>query len=243
MLAALQFRTQGMVVVGMSKDKDLSHLEIDGIFCISLEERADRRELLTQEFDGSGLNIEFMIVQRDSENPERGCFDSHMKCARLALERNYRRVLILEDDATLVSFNPKQVQQINAFMDKQSPELFYLGANLGKVWLTWSMGIARVRAKATHAYILSSRGCQELLKHAPYTGTAIDKVLSKYFKAYMAFPMLSQQQPEEIAPSNVLAARSTDGTFPDAAFWRANWRKQYTQALKNLGKTLLRRDL
>ncbi|MFJ4344519.1 glycosyltransferase family 25 protein [Pseudomonas sp. NPDC089401] len=227
----------------MSKAKDLSRLQIDGIFCISLQERIDRRELLTQEFAGSGLNVEFLIVERDSQSPERGCFDSHMKCARLALERNYRRVLILEDDATLLEFAPVQVKQMNAFFRRRDPELFYLGANLGKVWLTWARGIARVRTKGTHAYILSHEGCQRLLMQAPYKGIAIDKVFSKQFKAYMAFPMLSQQQPEEIAPSDVLAARSDDGTFPDAAFWAANWRKQYTQVFRNFGKTLLLRDL
>lgn len=227
----------------MSKNKDLSQLDIDGVFCISLIERTDRRELLVREFEGSGLNIEFMTVERDNENPERGCFDSHIKCARLALERNYRRVLILEDDATLLPFEPRQVQQMNSFMNRRDPELFYLGANLGKVWLTWTLGIARVRTKGTHAYILSNKGCQHLLSYSPYSGTAIDKVYSKQFKAYMAFPMLSQQQPEEVVASDVLAARSVDGTFPDAAFWRANWRRQYTQAFKNLGKTMLLRDL
>lgn len=227
----------------MSKTKDLSQLDVDGVFCISLREREDRRALLTQEFHGSGLAIEFLIVERDQQSPERGCFDSHMKCARLALERGYRRVLVLEDDATLVSFGIQQVSQINAFLNKQSPELFYLGANLGRVWLTWYRGVARVRTKGTHAYILSSEGCRHLLSHAPYSGTAIDKVFSKKFRAYMAFPMLSQQQPEEIAPSDVLAARSLDGTFPDAEFWANNWRKQYTQVFQNFGKTLLRRDI
>lgn len=227
----------------MSKVKDLRLLDIDGVFCISLKPRTDRRELLMREFEGSGLNIEFLIVERDSENPERGCFDSHVKCATLALERNYRRVLILEDDATLVSFAPKQVSEINNFLNHRDPELFYLGANLGKVWLTWHRGVARVRAKGTHAYILSKQGCEHLLRHSPYSGTAIDKVYSKHFKAYMAFPMLSQQQPEELAPSDVLTARSTDGTCPDALYWQDNWRKQYVQIFKNIAKTILHRDL
>ena len=79
----------------------MSQLQIDGVFCISRRGRTDRRELLVREFEGSGLNIEFLIVARDNESPERGCFDSHIKCARMALERNYRRILVLEDDATL----------------------------------------------------------------------------------------------------------------------------------------------
>jgi len=142
----------------MHKCKDLSHLEVDGVLCISLTERSDRRELLEKEFSGSGLNIEFLIVERDSESPERGCFTSHARCADLALARGYERVLILEDDATLLQFWPTQVSQINSFMKRCEPELFYLGANLGKVWLTWNRGIARVRTKGAHAYILSRKG-------------------------------------------------------------------------------------
>ncbi|WP_219094707.1 glycosyltransferase family 25 protein [Pseudomonas sp. UMAB-40] len=223
---------------GLPKKKDLSQLKIDGVFCISLQKRTDRRVLLNREFEGSGLTIEFVIVDRDDENPERGCFESHVRCAKLALQRNYRRVLILEDDATLVSFNQSQVKQMNAFMNLREPELLYLGANLGKVWLTWKRGIARVRAKGTHAYILSNRGCRHLLGHAPYAGIAIDNVYSKNFKGYMAFPMLSQQQPGEVFSSDV-QDQSGARMSPSAAYWRENWRKQYTQAFKNIGKTIL----
>ncbi|MBK0057484.1 glycosyltransferase family 25 protein [Pseudomonas sp. S44] len=227
----------------MFKTTDLGNLEVDGVFCISIRERSDRRSLFNSEFACSQLPIEFLLVERDSECPERGCFTSHAACAQLALKRGYQRVLILEDDATLVPFKLTQVSQINAFLSRHEPELFYLGANLGKVWLTWCRGIARVRAKGTHAYILSRAGCERLVSHAPYAGEAIDKVFSKGFKAFMAFPMLSQQQSENLAPSDIVTSRSLDGTYPDDAFWKANWRKQYIQVLKNIGKTLLYRDM
>ncbi|MGV2835825.1 hypothetical protein [Pseudomonas shirazensis] len=227
----------------MTRSKDLTQLQVDGIFCISLRDRADRRLLLQHEFADSGLKIEFVLVERDQHSPERGCFDSHVQCARIALERGCRRVLILEDDATLVAFEPFQVEQVNRFLQSADPELFYLGANLGKVWLTWRRGIARVRARGSHAYLLSNRGCQRLLEQGGYAGTALDKVLAQHYRGYMAFPMLSQQQPEEVAASDIVRARSTDGTAADAAFWRDNWRRQYSQVLRNVGKTLLLRDL
>ncbi|CAM3797343.1 hypothetical protein CCOS865_00548 [Pseudomonas reidholzensis] len=227
----------------MTKAKDLSRLAIDGVFCISLHARSDRRELLRREFVGSGLQIEFIRVEPDSDNPERGCFNSHMQCARAAVERGYRRVLILEDDATLLAFEPIQVERINRFFQHHDPQLFYLGANLGKVWLTWRRGIARVRARGTHAYVLSNHGCRRLLQQATYEGVAIDRVFSQRFRAYMAFPMLSQQQPEEVSSSDILRARSSDGTFADAAFWRDNWRRQYREVVRNFAKTLLLRDL
>lgn len=227
----------------MRKTKNLRELQIDGVLCISLKDRHDRRELLLNEFKDSGLAIEFVIVEHDKENPERGCFDSHIRCAEIALSRNFSNVLILEDDATLLSFNPKKIPQVNSFLAHKNPDIFYLGTILGKLWLTWNKGVARYRAKGAHAYILSSAGCKKLILYTPYSGTPIDKIFSKKFKTYGIFPMICQQLPEQLAKSNILHFRSGDGTAPDEEFWHTNRKKQFHQAIKNIGKTLIRKDI
>lgn len=227
----------------MKKTKNLSNLLIDGAFCISLKNRQDRRELIRQEFAHSGLDIDFIIVDPDPQNPERGCFDSHIKCATLALERHYKNVLILEDDATLSSFSPKHILRINRFITRRAPKLLYLGATLGKLWLTWDRGIARLRAKGTFAYIMSNEGCSELIRLAPYSGTPIDNLFSKAFKAYCSFPLICSHQPECVAKSDISSCRINDGTSADELFWQQNGRRQFTQAIKNMGKTIIRRDI
>jgi glycosyl transferase family 25 len=223
--------------------KNLSNLQVDGVLCISLRNRQDRRNLIKNEFAQSGLVIEFILVDADVENPERGCFNSHIKCATLAVERRYKAVLILEDDATLSSFSPSQILRINRFMTTRTPKLLYLGATLGKLWLTWNRGIARVRAKGTFAYILSNEGCRELIKLSPYTGTPIDKLFTKSFKAYCSLPLICNHQPECLAKSDISTCRIADGSSADEKFWQRNWRRQYTQVLKNIGKTIVRRDI
>ncbi len=229
--------------------KDLSRLSVDGVLCISLKNRQDRRDLITKEFASSGLAIEFLLVDADKENPERGCFDSHLKCAAIALDRHYRNVLILEDDATFIGFSVNRLTQINEFLDKKNPELFYLGATLGKLWLTWSNGVARYRTKGAFAYILSAEGCRRLLQFAPYSGLPVDKIFSKNFKAYGAFPLVCQHQPECTGKSNLMDYRRSNDVSPpndngqDKEFWRRNWNRQYFQAVKNIGKTLIFRDL
>ena len=45
-----------------------------------------------------GVSTYNSLVDKDEEDPQRGCFNSHKKCAKLALARNYNRVLVLEDD-------------------------------------------------------------------------------------------------------------------------------------------------
>lgn len=227
----------------MRATKNLSKLLIDGALCISLKNREDRRALIKKEFAESGLEIDFIIVDPDVENPERGCFDSHMKCAALAIERNYAYVLILEDDATLLSFSPQHILRLNRFITRRAPKLLYLGATLGKLWLSWDRGIARLRAKGTFAYIMSNQGCQELIQLSPYSGKAIDNLFSKAFKAYCSFPLICNHQPEGVAKSDISACRVKDGTFADELFWQKNLRRQFTQAFRNMGKTIIRRDI
>jgi len=213
--------------------KPLGELQVDGVFCISLEEREDRRDLLRQEFADTGLKVEFYIAKRDVE-PARGCFTSHQACAALALERGYKNVLILEDDATHIGVKSSAIQSINRFLWLRQPEIFYLGVTLGTMWLTWNFNVARCRAKGTHAYVMSDSACKKLLTFE-YAGQPIDRLYSKNFKAYCAFPMICQQQPEEINPSNINSGAT-------AKFWENNWKKQYRVIFKNIGKTLVRKD-
>jgi glycosyl transferase family 25 len=109
-------------------------LDVDAAFCISLREREDRRAELQTELEPLGLDIEFFLADRDSGNPERGCYTSHQACAALALERGCRRVLMLEDDARLEQHDARQIAAINGFLSWRNPELFYLGGIVGRMW-------------------------------------------------------------------------------------------------------------
>ena len=221
--------------------KDLSRLAVDAIFCISLTDRADRRDQFRTQFAGSGLDVEFILVERDSEDPQRGCYNSHRQCAELALSRGYERVLIFEDDATLVPFRGNLVIRINRFLGARDPEIFYLGAMLGKLWMTWSPGIARIRAQGAHAYMLSADGCKKVVALGNYNGRGVDTCYSKMFVGYGCFPLISQQQPADACRSDIQGFRSKDLTYFDARFWKHQSRKQYVSALKGLPKTLVRK--
>ena len=221
-------------------------LGVDGVLCISLRDRADRRQALVREFAPLGLDIEFVLVERDPENPERGCYTSHQACARLALARGYERVLILEDDATLEAFEPQQVANINRFLRLRRPPLFYLGGILGRMWRIPFPNIVRCRMAGCHAYILSAAGCRRALA-TPFAGEPIDSVYPKRFRAYGAYPMLCQQQPECRVRSDLAGPRAQrlgdQAQVKDAEFWRRNRARQHVSVRKNLGRTLLLRWL
>lgn len=209
-------------------------LDVDAVLCISTRDRKDRRLHLEEQFKGSGLNIEYVIVDRDHEDGQRGCFYSHQLCASIAIERNCKNVLILEDDITLEYFS---LGKINKFLNDKEPEIFYLGATLGKIWLTWVSGIARIRSQGAFAYILSKESCEKVLK-LKYEGNGIDNYYSKIFKGYSVFPLMIGHQIEDILPSNI---RSTRGDYYYSEISRkANNKKQYCSVLACIFKTIFR---
>jgi glycosyl transferase family 25 len=221
-------------------------LDVDAVFCISLAEREDRREEIRTELEPLGLNIEFFLAERDSGNPERGCYTSHQACAALALERGCRRVLMLEDDARLEQYDARQIKAINRFLHWRNPELFYLGGIVGRMWRVPWPCVVRCRLAATHAYILSANGCRRL-RAIPYGDQPIDSMYAKRFKAYGAFPLLLEQQPETRMPSDIAQQRGDEperqAVAKDEAFWEANRRRQYDSVKRNLDRTLLLRWL
>lgn len=72
---------------------------IEHIFYINLNHRKDRKQLLEYELDFFGLKYERVEA---IQNPigALGCSMSHIKTLKLAKERGYKNILILEDDFT-----------------------------------------------------------------------------------------------------------------------------------------------
>lgn len=216
------------------KIRDLSKLSVDGVLCISLKERQDRRDLLLRTMDNTGLDIEFVLVDADREDPVRGCFESHLKCANIALQRKYSRVLILEDDALQYAFCQSTINNINHFITSKKFSILHLGYTMGKIWLTWNLSIARGRVTALHAYVLSKHGCEEFSK-LKYNSEPIDRVVRKKIKQHCVFPMLFGQQPAHLTSSDIESVACNDDEF-----WKRNWKKHIKSVIKNFYMTVFR---
>jgi len=75
--------------------------KIDKIFYINLDRRTDRRDLIEMDLAKIGLNAErFPGIQ--FEPGIVGCGKSHLAVMKMAKERGYKNVLILEDDFTFL---------------------------------------------------------------------------------------------------------------------------------------------
>lgn len=205
---------------------------VDGVLCISLLERQDRRALLHAQLVGYFPETEFVLVERDRLDPQRGCFHSHQRCARILIERGWSRALILEDDVMFYEITVEHVKRINRYLERRDPPVFYLGLILGRLWPTWSKGIVGCRALGTHAYILN-RAAASFVSAESYSSQGIDNVLKRRLPGRAAYPMLCQQQPEALGKSDLDDKRGARTVKCDA-FWQRNYSRQFVEWRKNL---------
>jgi len=77
----------------------MSH-NIDKIIYINLNRRTDRRNEIEEELNNFGLEYERFEAYDTPNFGTLGCFKSHLSVLKLAKERNYKNILILEDDFT-----------------------------------------------------------------------------------------------------------------------------------------------
>ncbi|QFS58710.1 hypothetical protein HKW95_16920 [Pseudomonas chlororaphis subsp. aurantiaca] len=85
------------------KASDGVGFDVGAVYCISLKERADRRELFRHSIQRLISNlVVFHVVERNAD-PVRGCYESHQDLARISLERGLDRVLIFKWDKHRIS--------------------------------------------------------------------------------------------------------------------------------------------
>ena len=87
----------------------MSELSVDKVFCISLVTSTGRQERFSKEFSKLILSdkFEWLYVNKDDEKglgwtPLRSSFENHQKAIRIAKERNYKTIIVFEDDAKLI---------------------------------------------------------------------------------------------------------------------------------------------
>lgn len=208
--------------------------DVDAVYCISLKDRSDRRELFRQSIGSLLRNPVIFHVVEKHPDPVRGCFESHQQLARFALKQGLERILIFEDDVKPYALKASPLRWINTFIRTQKFEALHLGYSMGRTWLTWFPFIARGRVVALHAYVLSRAGC-EILANTPYNGTPVDVIFKRNIKQHCAFPMLFRQHAASASGSDIeTVVRNED------EWWQRNWAKHRRSPMKNFWRTLLR---
>jgi GR25 family glycosyltransferase involved in LPS biosynthesis len=169
----------------------------DRIYCISLEEREDRRQAAAASFAKVGLSgkVEFVLVKPHPSNIEQGMYESHMTCLRKGLEAGAESIVVFEDDVIFDCFDMEHFKQCTQFLAEHPDwKVLLLGALIRSSRKTENPFIQKVGYQSlAHAYALS-RHYAETLAYQPWQGIVIDTIFRPLDNdIYAVYPMFAFQ--------------------------------------------------
>jgi hypothetical protein len=169
----------------------------DRIYCISLEEREDRRQAAADSFAEIGLTgkVEFVLVQPHPSNIEQGMYESHMTCLRKGLEAGAESIVVFEDDVIFDRFDADHFKQCTKFLAEHPDwKVLLLGALIRSSWKTDNPFMQKVRYQSlAHAYALN-RPYAETLAYQPWQGIVLDTLFRPLTNdLYAVYPMFAFQ--------------------------------------------------
>jgi len=169
----------------------------DQIYCISIDTRYDRRTEAKNHFSEAGLldRVEFVLVTKHPNNPEKGIFESHMNCLKKGLEAGARNILVFEDDVFFQNYHPEKLTDAVRFLkNKKNWNGFFLGAIIGKIMQTEVQSVVKIQYGClAHAYALNRSFAREFVQE-PWNNLPYDNLLKKRGKEFYALsPMIAFQ--------------------------------------------------
>lgn len=171
----------------------------DKIYCISVEERPDRRREALAEFSKVGLSdrVEFAIYKRHPTNCEQGCYESHLDCMASGIEAGAQHILIFEDDVLFDRFSLETLNRSIDFMRTRNDwNMVFFGCMVKGVRRTSNPSVVRITYRSlTHAYVISRRFAEQLVRHpwhqVPYDDFLRDLKDGGMFAVYPTFAFQS----------------------------------------------------
>ena len=152
----------------------------DCIFVINLAYRSDRRLEMESELNRIGLSLfdgsaEILSASRFTEAGDfdsagaRGCFDSHLRALKTALERKSKGVLIFEDDCDFANDIQEKLLGVLRQLAATEWSMFY-GGHLSEVTTSNSIGrIGRIAPEqglcGAHFFAVSGKALPMLIRY------------------------------------------------------------------------------
>jgi GR25 family glycosyltransferase involved in LPS biosynthesis len=150
------------------------------IYCISLAQRPDRLQSAKAEFQRVGLasKVEFVIVNKDPTDSERGIFESHLACLRQGLAAGAGKIVVFEDDIFFKRFSVKRLRRAVQFMHADPNwRLFFFGCFVNSSRKTAYPSVVKIAYRClAHGYVIRRDFAQKLVE-SPYTGVSFDDFL------------------------------------------------------------------
>jgi hypothetical protein len=174
-------------------------------YCISLEERNDRRQEAERQFRSVGLvdRVEFVIVKKHPVDNERGIYESHLECLRRGTGAGVRNMLVFEDDIVFDRFSPQVLANCVHFLSTHDDwKIFFFGCLTSGCRKTANTSVLKVRYRSlAHAYAIQ-RSFAERLLSLPWRQQPYDALLSclegEYHAAYPSFAFQSNARTDNL---------------------------------------------
>lgn len=168
----------------------------DKIYCISVDEREDRRASARKQFQRAGLGerVTFVKVPKHPEDAEQGIYESHLACLNAGLAAGAGTILIFEDDVLLEPMDRPQAVKLAGALAIDGWEMLCLGALVDGSSAGDTPGVRQIRYRAlTHAYAVTAATARRLVE-VPWQGVAYDGMLRAEIQhAYALYPSIAFQ--------------------------------------------------
>lgn len=174
------------------------------VLVINLDERKDRWEEVQKEFANWSPPIERVSAVKYSPG-WKGCTLSHIKAIKIAKQRHYPWVLIIEDDCLLNPGAKEQFQALLPYLWKHQEhwDIFLGGvihAEEAKL-ISKSPPMFKLKGYMTHFCLIHSKTYNKILHHIPTdpealtTDEIIDGWYKKHLRLWATVPFLAIQRP------------------------------------------------
>lgn len=170
----------------------------DKIYCISLDERTDRREEAKRQFGKIGLleKVEFVIVKKHPHNIEQGIFESHLNCLEKGIRAGANTIVVFEDDILFERFSPSDLKNCIDFLSTNHHwNALYFGCLVSSSKKTQNRSVLKIKYRClTHAYVFSRKFAESLVK-IPWQEIPFDDFLrslnDEFYAIYPSFAFQS----------------------------------------------------
>ena len=169
----------------------------DKFYCISIDERADRRADAKVQFKKVGLadKVEFVIVQKHPHNCEEGIYNSHMACIKKGLQTGADNIVIFEDDIFFDRLSPAVLKNCVDFLSGTDHwNALFFGCLVSNNKKTKNRSVLNIKYRClAHGYVISRQFAESLIK-SQWQETPYDDVLKTWSgQFYAAYPSFAFQ--------------------------------------------------
>jgi glycosyl transferase family 25 len=170
---------------------------IDKIIYINLNRRTDRRYEIEQELNNFGLEYDRFEAIETPSYGTLGCFKSHLSVLKIAKERNYKNILILEDDFMFLVSKEQFEQNLSDFFSLNLPfDVCMISYNIKKSQQLENNIVDKIiEAQTASGYIVNNHYYDKLIQLYEQTLPLLEQTHAEWI--YACDQIWKQYQPND----------------------------------------------